>query len=165
MIGFGMAKFTWALAIVLNPRGANWNYQAKNVPELSAREKIGRLQFVSSRVTKAIYTFVMADVVNQLWMQLFFVGYTGSEYTSVGEVDSKYLTVKDSDWLWRLVKIVAWGPLPYYTISFQYSMMSLITVALGVFDPEVSCSVKQMSSYADPRTRTGLQCLDTFQKS
>lgn len=137
MAGFGQAKLLWALGIVFNLRGANWNYQVRNVPELSSNEKRSRVHFVLSRAVKTLYCFIMADIANQLWMQLFFVGNTGSGYTNIGQVNSKYLTIKDPDWTWRFIKSVAWGPLPYYLISFQYNLISMITVALTFFDPEV----------------------------
>jgi hypothetical protein len=65
------------------------------------------------------------------------VGKDGSSYTAVGAVDSKFLTIKDADWTWRLVKTLIWGPLPYYLISFQYNLLSLVAVATTLSDAEV----------------------------
>lgn len=137
LAAFGPAKLLWSLTLLCNLRGANWNYEVKNVPQLPASERRSRLHFLASRARKTLYTFFMADVVNQAWMQLFYVANTGSGYTNIGAVNSRYLTIRDPDWIWRLVKTVAWGPLPYYTISFQYNLMSLVAVATTLSDPEV----------------------------
>jgi hypothetical protein len=137
LAGFGPAKLIWALGLLFNLRGANWNYQVKNVPELSATERKSRKHFLASRAFKTTYYFIMADVVNNLWIQLYYVGKDGSSYTAVGAVDSKFLTIKDADWTWRLVKTLIWGPLPYYLISFQYNLLSLVAVATTLSDAEV----------------------------
>ncbi|KAI0455769.1 membrane bound O-acyl transferase family-domain-containing protein [Xylaria acuta] len=136
LAGFSPAKILWALALTINLRGAGWNYLVDNVPTLTPAERTSRFRFLVSRIFKALYCFLMADIANQLWMQLFFVANTGSGYTEIGMVDSKYLTIRDPNLGWRLIKTVAWGPLPYYSISFQYNMLSLFMVATTLSEPE-----------------------------
>jgi len=134
---FSPAKWLWAFGLLFNLRGANWNFQVKNVPDLPPTERKSRMHFLASRAIKTVYNFIMADVVNNLWLHLYYVARHGSIFTDIGAVDSKYLTIKDNDWVWRLAKTLIWGPLPYYLISFQYSLLSLIAVATRLSDPEV----------------------------
>jgi hypothetical protein len=133
---FRPAKIVWALGLVINLRGIGWNHQVRNVPQLSQKEKHSRTQFLVLRVYKTLYSFFMADLVNHLWMELFYVGDTGHGYTQIGAVNSKYLTLKDPDWTWRLVKTIIWGAFPYYFISLQYNTISVVAVSLKISEPE-----------------------------
>ena len=73
-------------------------------------------------------------LLNYIWIQLNFV----TADASVSLVDSNYLAIRDPDKRWRFAKnFLAWVPLPYYPVSFQYTMCSIVAVLLGLSRPEV----------------------------
>ena len=155
---FSPAKWLWASGLLFNLRGANWNFQVKNVPELPPTERKSRMHFLTSRGIKTLYNFVMADIVNSLWLHLYYVAKHSSTFTEIGAVDSKYLTIRDSDSSWRFAKTLIWGPLPYYLISFQYNLLSLIAVATRLSAPEVlitRTSLESLGAILTCNLRTG----------
>ena len=77
----------------------------------------------------------MADVVNGLWIRLFYTLAEGRP--GGGGFHSKFLTIRDPAWEWRLVKTLIWGPLPYYSINFQYTLLSMLAVMVGISGPDV----------------------------
>ena len=128
---FGFRKLKWAIVLITNLRGIRWNYQVKNVPTAKTRS---RTMFLFSQAIVLVYYFMMADVVNHLWVRLYYTPPDGR----IGEVNSKYLTITHPDWRWRLAKTLAWGPLPYYMINIQYAIFSIFAVLLGLSQPDVS---------------------------
>lgn len=139
LAAWGPSKLAWATGLAVNLRGVGWSHEVKGVPALTARERHSRWAFVSSRALWVAYVLFMGDLVNHAWMQLYYVARReDGTYGAVGEVDSKFLTIRDPDWRWRLIKTLFWGPLPYYFINFQYYALSVVGVALGVSKPEVS---------------------------
>ncbi|GAW14658.1 hypothetical protein ANO14919_040610 [Xylariales sp. No.14919] len=99
-VGFSPAKILWALGLSISLRGSGWNFSVENVPTLTPAERSSRSGFLISRSCKTLYYYFMADVANQLWMQLFYVANSGSGYTEIGMVNSKYLTIRDPDFGW-----------------------------------------------------------------
>ena len=134
----GWQKWRWAAALTVNLRGVRWNWQVKNVPAVELEGAKHRRQFLVGGLWRTLYYFLAADTVNQLWIHLFYTPRRGQ----VGVVDSKYLTLRDEDWKWRIVKSWLWGQLPYFFINFQYAVGSVVFVGLGISRPEV-CSLLQ----------------------
>lgn len=127
---FGLSKLRWALVIMLNLRGVRWNFQVKNVPKA---KPFTRRSFLASQTLNLVYYVLMADLVVQLGIRLFYTGPDGR----VGSLDSKYLTLQHRDWHWSFIKALVFGATPYYICSMQYTLFSIPAVLLGLSTPEV----------------------------
>jgi hypothetical protein len=127
---FSFAKLKWALVIIFNLRGVRWNYQVKNVPAALQGQRRG--PFLRTQLLKFGYYLLMADIMNSLWIRLYYTGPDGT----VGNLDSKYLSMLDPDWRWRLAKTLIFGPFPYYFMNVQYTVVSMPAVLLGFSRPE-----------------------------
>ena len=131
---FGLRKLKWSLMLIFSVRGVGWNWQVKNTP--SPRFK-SRWAFVSTHSMYFIYHMLLADLLITLGIRMWYSSPEGM----VGEVNSKYLTLRDPDWRWQFVRCLTWACLPYHAIQMQYIVCALLAVALGLSSPEVICSV------------------------
>ena len=131
---FSWKKLRWAAVLVTNLRGVRWNWEVKNVSKLQPKHRHpqNRQRFLIDKLCLTAYYFLAADIVNQLWIHIFYTPRGGYP----GMLDSKYLTLRDEDWRWRIAKSWLWGQLPYLFINFQYAIGSVVFVGLGISAPE-----------------------------
>lgn len=127
---FGINKLRWAFVILVNLRGIRWNYQVKNVPVVRAMR---RRQWVLIQVANFAYYTLMADLMVHLGIRFFYSTPDGQ----VGMVNSKYLKLGHSDPRWSFIKALVFGATPYYLLSMQYTMFSIVAVFLGISEPKV----------------------------
>lgn len=126
---FGIRKLRWALVIMLNQRGVRWNFEVKNTPKATI---FGRWSFLKLQTLNLIYYILMADLMCQLSIRLFYTAPSGE----TGLLDSKYLTLTHSDWRWSLLKAFVFGATPYYMCCFQYTIFSIPAVLLRLSKAE-----------------------------
>lgn len=134
--GFGFRKLSWAFMLILNQRGVGWNHKVKNVPPVMETKKSA---FLMNRLFWFAINFLMADLLFHLGRRFFF---TNSETGVVGDVNSKYITLDYASPLWRFVTILVFAATPYFALSAQNSLFSIIFVGVGFGGPEVSGSVR-----------------------
>ncbi|KAF4614376.1 hypothetical protein G7Y89_g15360 [Cudoniella acicularis] len=127
---FSFSKLKWALVLIFNLRGVRWNYEVKNVPK--APKALRKSHFIRTQLLSFEYYFLMADIMSNLWIRLYYTSPAGT----VGQLDSKYLTILHPDWRWRLTKTLIFGPLPYYFMNVQYTLLSIPAVLLGMSQPQ-----------------------------
>ena len=122
---FGPMKLGWATAMLFNMRGVRWNYEVKNIPALS---KSTKARYLVKQVAYLMYCLVMADIVSQVWFQLFF---------AAGAQDTKYLSLRSGPLLRSFVATLTFGMTSYYIIQIQYVAVSIIAVGLDLSKQEV----------------------------
>ncbi|KAE8163403.1 pyridoxal phosphate-dependent transferase [Aspergillus tamarii] len=127
---FGWRKIKWAITLLLNLRGIRWSFQAKNIPRMP--ERMTRARFLRWRLGELIWVLLMADLVSQMTLRFFFTDAVGA----VGNVDSKYITIRDARWGWSFLKALTFGLGPYFFINMQYLVVSILAVAAGISRPE-----------------------------
>ncbi|MCJ1380203.1 hypothetical protein MMC17_003306 [Xylographa soralifera] len=126
---FTWKKFIWALMLVFNQRGIRWNHQVKNVPRMNATRKPA---FLARQAYEFVKCLLVADLLFQLSIRLFFTSPDGQ----IGMSNSKYLTIRHSDWRWSFAKAFVFGATPYFMLSMQYAQLSFFAVLLGFSKPE-----------------------------
>ncbi|KAL8648013.1 MAG: hypothetical protein Q9210_005225 [Variospora velana] len=136
----GFRKLKWALVLMFNMRGVRWNYQVRNVPKAKPMSK---WSFVFSQTLAAVYYMLAADLVVQLGIHLFYTASDGQ----VGALNTKYLTLRHRHWRWRFVKALVFGATPYYICCLQYTIGSVVAVALGLSEPQVSITVAKPAAF------------------
>lgn len=127
---FGFSKLKWALVLLINLRGIRWNFQVKNVPKAPRETK---WQFLRRQAVNVAYYLIMADLMVQLGIRFFYTLPDGR----VGDMNTKYITLRHADWRWDFIKAFVFGATPYYMVCLQYNMFSLPAVLLGISKPEV----------------------------
>ena len=132
--GFGPYKLLWSIVLLINLRGVRWSYQVKNVPFTRPGEK--RRAFLLRQIPNVIYYSLMADLMVQLGIRLFYTPVKGS----IGAVNSKFLTLRHHNWIWSFSKSLVFGAQPYYFVCLQYNLCSIPAVLLGLSKPEVRIS-------------------------
>lgn len=132
----GPQKLRWALVIMFNLRGVRWNFEVKNVPKV---KPFSRRSFLVSQTLNLVYYVLMADLVVQLGIRLFYTAPNGQ----VGSLDSKYLTLRHAEWRWSFVRALVFGATPYYICCMQYTMFSIPAVALGLRKPEARVAMAE----------------------
>ena len=132
---FGLSKLRWALVLLINLRGIRWNFQVKNVPPVP--EKEGKWWFLYRQIGNVIYYLYMADTMVQLGIRFFYTLPDGS----VGDLNTKYMTLRHSDWRWDFLKALVFGATPYYMVCLQYNVFSIPAVLLGISKPEVNSDI------------------------
>ncbi|MCJ1458991.1 hypothetical protein MMC28_009368 [Mycoblastus sanguinarius] len=133
---FGLSKIRWATVIMLNMRGVRWNFEVKNIPKAN---KCSRRWFLAFQSLNLVYYMLMADLVVQLGIQMFYTGPDGQ----VGSLNNKYLTLRHPDWRWSFVKALVFGATPYYICCTQYTLFSIPAVCLGLSKAEVGATVTE----------------------
>ncbi|KAI1176310.1 membrane bound O-acyl transferase family-domain-containing protein [Nemania sp. FL0916] len=130
---FSFRKVSWALNTMINLRGILWNYEIPHLPKrVTAGKRESRSRFLLLQLVDLAWMLLMADLLSQLGLELFFTNpETKSTY-----LNSKILTLRGSDTLWSIVKTLVFGAGPYFLINVQYVFCSIVTVALGLWDPE-----------------------------
>ncbi|GMG23940.1 unnamed protein product [Aspergillus oryzae var. brunneus] len=128
---FGWRKVKWAVTLLLNLRGIRWSFQVKNVPKMP--ERMTRGQFLRWRLGELVWVLLMTDLVSQMMLRFFFTDAAGA----VGNLDSKYITIRDARWGWSLLKALTFGLGPYFFINMQYLVVSILAVAMGISRPEL----------------------------
>ncbi|KAH8773842.1 membrane bound O-acyl transferase family-domain-containing protein [Diaporthe sp. PMI_573] len=128
--GFSFRKLSWAFMLILNQRGVGWNHQVKNVPKVTQTKKSA---FLINRLFWLATNFLMADLLFHLGIRFF---YTNPETGVVGDVNSKFLTLDYACPGWRFTTIFVFAATPYFALSFQNSLFSIIFVSLGFGGPE-----------------------------
>lgn len=131
---FGYAKTRWAMSLMLNTRGIRWNYEVKNVP---SKPKQTKLAFVVSYALKFVKNLLLADLFFQLGIRLLYTTPDGQ----VGQMNSKYMTMRHKDWRWSFAKAFVFGATPYFAMSMQYAQFAIIAVLFGFTLPDVSFRV------------------------
>ncbi len=127
---YGLQKLTWALMLVFNQRGVRWNHQVKNVPSATKQRK---LQFLLYQAFTFAKCTLVADLLFELTRRFMFTAPDGS----VGELNSKYLTLRHDIWVWSFAKALVFGATPYFMLSMQYAQFAFLAVLLGLSTPEV----------------------------
>jgi len=131
--GFGWRKIVWATMLVFNQRGIRWNHQVKNIPKLPAQSRSRFLAYQAYNFAKCL---IVADLLFELSRRLFFTPADGA----VGELNSKYLTLRHPSYVWSFAKIFVFGATPYFMLSMQYAQFAFVAVLLGLSKPEVRMS-------------------------
>lgn len=128
---FSYQKLRWAIALMFNMRGIRWNHEVKNIQKASTSS---RSRFLIAQVMAFLYYGLAADVFVQLGIRWFYTAPNGQ----VGDLNSKYLTLRHSDWRWSFAKAYVFGATPYFICCMQYTLFSILAVLLGLSKPEVS---------------------------
>jgi hypothetical protein len=123
-------KLVWATMLVFNQRGVRWNHQVKNVPTVPQQSKARFLLYQALRFLMCLMT---ADLLFELTRRFMFTSPDGT----VGQINSKYLTMRHSDPRWSFAKAFVFGATPYFMLSMQYAQFAFIAVLLGLSTPEV----------------------------
>jgi hypothetical protein len=124
--GWSFAKFKWAAALFINHRGIGWNFQVKGVPEQAPTT---RTWFVLQRICKLFVSYLILDAL-ACYQRLHFDGN-----------DQATLTYRDSNILTSFWNSAVAGMTPYFLMSVQYSLLSAVTVSIGICAPEVRSSL------------------------
>ena len=103
---FTISKLRWASMLMFNQRLIRWNRQVKNVPPL---QQSSRTSFLTRRLYELVRNVLVVDLLSQLWLRLFYTSPGGE----VGMVNSKFLSLRHSDWRLDLVRCLVFGALPY----------------------------------------------------
>ena len=128
---FSYQKLRWAIALMFNMRGIRWSHEVKNIQKASTSS---RSRFLVTQVMAFLYYGLAADLVVQLGIRWFYTAPDGQ----VGDLNSKYLTLRHSDWRWSFAKAYIFGATPYFICCMQYTLFSILAVLLGLSKPEVS---------------------------
>jgi hypothetical protein len=128
---FSFKKFEWAFMLLLNQRGVGWNHQVRNIPEARLQKKS---QFLKERAGQFASRFLMADLMFQLGIHLF---YTNHGNGVVGDVNTKYISLAYGNPVWNFAAILVFAATPYFALSAQYTLFSLIFVTLNIGTPQV----------------------------
>ncbi|KAI0549799.1 putative toxin biosynthesis protein [Xylaria curta] len=126
---FSMRKLSWASMLLINQRGIGWNHQVKNVPRPKTTDKF---VFLSTQFFQFVKSFILADLCFHLGIRFF---YTNPETGVVGDVDSRYITLRYACPGWSFSTIFVFAATPYFALSAQYALLSFICVALGLGTP------------------------------
>ncbi|KAL1604767.1 hypothetical protein SLS60_004307 [Paraconiothyrium brasiliense] len=126
---FGWRKLVWAVMLVFNQRGVRWNHQVKNVRIVPKQRKI---RFLAVQAFQFVKCMLVADVLFELTRRLMFTAPDGT----VGDMNSKYLTLRHENWGWSFAKALVFGSTPYFMLSMQYAQFAFIAVLLGFSKPE-----------------------------
>ncbi|KAF2789624.1 hypothetical protein K505DRAFT_410225 [Melanomma pulvis-pyrius CBS 109.77] len=127
--GFGWKRFRWTTALIFNHRGIRWNYQVKNVPLLP---KTSKSRFLASQLAKSVGCFCMADLLYYIHQRVNFTTSDGR----VGQLDSKYLTLRQDNWRWSVIKTFSLAGLPYFALNMQFAQGGFLSVLFGISKPE-----------------------------
>lgn len=125
MMPWGLRKFKWAAALILNTRGIRWNWE---VSKVTPKPTATRGRFLAGQVLQFFKMLLMSDLLFQLSERLL--------WTPRPE-DSKNLTVDHPDWRWSFIRVLVWACGPYFFVSLQYVTATIIGVGLGLSQPEV----------------------------
>lgn len=128
---FGWRKLVWTVMLVFNQRGVRWNHQVKNVPNIHQQSRARFLAYQACQFGKFM---LIADLLFELTRRLIFTSPDGT----VGQLNSKYLTLHHEDWIWSLAKAAVFGATPYFMLSMQYAQFAFVSVLLGLSQPAVS---------------------------
>ena len=131
LLPFGLEKFKWALSLLLCPRGVGWNFQVKGVPvqagkSLLLRNNPKRL-FLRHQALQYIKYYITTDLI-QLYASRIMYG-TG--------VAPELLTVRASSWSLSFLNALFSGFRIYFPLQLSYTMGSIITVYIGMYEPQV----------------------------
>ncbi|KAF2690569.1 hypothetical protein K458DRAFT_287911 [Lentithecium fluviatile CBS 122367] len=127
---FGFAKIGWAVMLLLNQRGVGWNHQVKNVPVAPETTKSA---FLKTRIWQLFKSFLMADLLFQLGIRIFYTNYaTGL----VGNLDTKHITLAYKNPLWNPVALFVFAATPYFALTAQYTLFSILSVLIGFGSPQ-----------------------------
>jgi hypothetical protein len=127
---FGWRKLVWAVALVFNQRGVRWNHEVKNV---HIAPKQTRTRFLALNAFQFVKCMLTADLMFELTRRMMFTAPDGR----VGEMNSRYLTLRHEHWRWSFAKALVFGCTPYFMLSMQYAQCAFIAVLLGLSKPEV----------------------------
>ena len=156
---FGWKKLVWSLMVVFNQRGVRWNHQVKNVPPVMEKRKA---RFLLLQAYQFLKCMLIADLLFELSTHWFFTSPDGQ----IGNMNSKYVTLRHQDWRWSFLKSLVFASTPYFMLSMQYAQFAFVAVLLGFSSPEVYhlplCSKRE--SISKKRSRTGPLPLDASQK-
>ncbi|KAK8105170.1 aminotransferase GliI [Apiospora kogelbergensis] len=125
---FGWKKLRWALSLILNQRGARWNYQVKNVHPVQSKKRAAFLALQAWNFAKCI---LISDLLFSLSRRLFYTTPDGL----VGAVNSHDLTLRHPDWRWSFARALVFGALPYFMLTMQYSLLAFVGVVTGLTRP------------------------------
>ncbi|KAG9230929.1 toxin biosynthesis protein [Amylocarpus encephaloides] len=126
----GRKKILWAAVLIFNQRGIRWNFQVKNVPQSPPHET--RRNFLLRQLFQFLKCLCIADLLFEVGTRLFFTSTDGT----VGNMDSKYLTLRHPDWRWDFGKCLVFGATPYFMLSMQYAQFAFVAVFLNLSKPE-----------------------------
>lgn len=157
---FGWKKIRWATGLMFNQRGIRWNHQVKNTPK---PPQMGRSGFLLSQFFKFLACACLADLLFETHRRVNFATQDGK----VGEMNSKFLTIRHSSWKWSFIKTFSLGILPYFMLSMQYAQGAFLGVMLRLTQPKVSRNLNTTCTCfsVDDNFRTGLLHLVGFKIS
>ncbi|KAI1144993.1 putative toxin biosynthesis protein [Nemania diffusa] len=127
---FSFRKLSWATTLLVNQRGIGWNHQVKNVPRSGTTDKF---QFLRNRLFQFVKSFVLADLCFHLGIRFF---YTNPDTGGVGDVNSRFITLKYACPGWSFSTLFVFAATPYFALSAQYALLSVVCVVLGLGTPE-----------------------------
>ncbi|KAI0516996.1 toxin biosynthesis protein [Xylaria bambusicola] len=126
---FRAKKIWWALALMFNQRGIRWSHQVKNVPQ---QPIVSHSRFLMTQVLRFCWFLCCADLCYEIHQR---VNLTSPDGT-VGNLNSKYLSVYHSNWSWSLLKTFSIGMLPYFMLSMQYALGGFLAVLFNFSIPQ-----------------------------
>lgn len=128
---FSLRKLNWAVMLLFNQRGIGWNHQVKNVPPVTDTKKS---VFLFKRFLWMVLYFILADLCIHLNIRFFF---TNPVTGAVGDVNSKSIVMEYACPGWRFSTVFVFSAAIYCGLSAQYSLLSIVCVALGLGGPQV----------------------------
>jgi hypothetical protein len=115
---------------MVNLRGVRWNYEVKNVPNSTQQSRMGFVFWQLLDFARFLFT---TDLLLQLGIRLFM---TSPPSGVVGDLDSKFVTLRHEQWAWSFAKALLFGCGPYFLINLQYTFCAIVAVLLGLGKPE-----------------------------
>lgn len=130
LMPFGLEKFKWALSLLLSPRGIGWNFQVKGVPVVAEKSLLRtstKWQFLRLQILRYIKYFVITDLIHV---------YATRNMYGTG-IEPEMLTVRASTWSRSFLNALFAGLKIYFPLQLAYTMGSIISVHVGMYDPQV----------------------------
>ena len=134
---FGLSKLRWTTALALNQRGIGWNYQVKGVPPTSAPQP--KWPFLRHQLLKYVQYYIVSDLLHVYFMRF--------HYTQ--GVDIAYLDLRANTWTRSFCNAFCAGAKLYFPIQMNYTLVSIISVLLGLCQPKV-CQFISCGNFLSP---------------
>ena len=110
----------WHFDLAMSMRGVGWNWQVKNIPQVTPKTK---WQFVRTQLSKAFLFYFLFDFI---WYNI-----QGSIYATPSPPPLLSDTVPRQI-LWTWIP----GLESYYSFNMQFPLFSALMVGLGFYEPE-----------------------------
>ncbi|KAJ7513074.1 membrane bound O-acyl transferase family-domain-containing protein [Mycena galericulata] len=113
----------WAASLLFSPRGVGWAHEPTSALPPHPSVDTPRLVFVAQRLARTLGFFILHDACNLhvRWNDMYRPD--GPGWTAYG-------------WLWQFIVVAGWGLSAYSALMIGTSLLSAISVALGMSAPE-----------------------------